>query len=391
MTSSNFRRVFLTASIHFELDQRSPQKVCYFYLSMNEKQYSVLGVMSGTSLDGIDLAHCVFSVSESNNWSYTIEVAETVAYPPSWKTKLQDAVHFSKGRLQTLNTDYTNYLGGIISSFMERKHLKNLDAICTHGHTILHRPDKGITLQIGNLPVLAALVNEKIVCDFRVQDVLLGGQGAPLVPIGDRLLFGNYDYCFNLGGFANCSFEDNDVRIAFDICPVNIVLNRYAEMLGLPYDDGGKIAASGELDTTLLTALNQLPFYDQAAPKSLGLEWVQAYVFPLMDASLISVESKLRTFTEHIAIQLSRQFKEGNRVLVTGGGAYNLYLLERVRRYKDVELVVPASTLVEFKEALIFGLLGILKLREEVNCLASVTGAEKDHSSGVIYSNGVYP
>lgn len=343
--------------------------------------------MSGTSLDGIDLAHCVFSVSEEHNWSYTIEVAETIAYPTSWKTRLQEAVHFSKGRLQTLNTEYTNFLGEVISTFIVKNSLENLDAVCSHGHTILHRPDKGITLQIGNLPQLAELVGENIVCDFRIQDVELGGQGAPLVPIGDRLLFGNYDYCLNLGGFANCSFENDGKRIAYDICPVNIVLNRYAELLGLPYDNGGQIAASGQLDKELLDTLNELSFYNQAPPKSLGLEWVQRHIFPLLDASKISEANKLRTFTEHIAMQLAHQFAEGSRVLVTGGGAYNSYLLERVRGYKEVQLVVPDTILVEFKEALVFGLLGLLKLREEVNCLASVTGARMDHSSGVVYSN----
>lgn len=349
----------------------------------------MLGVMSGTSLDGIDLAHCVFSISEENNWNYTIEVAETISYPASWKIRLQEAVHFSEGRLQTLNTEYTYYLGEVISAFMKKYHLENLDAICSHGHTILHRPDKGVTLQIGNLPELADLVGERIVCDFRMQDVVLGGQGAPLVPIGDQLLFGNYDYCLNLGGFANCSFENDGKRIAYDICPVNIVLNRFAELLGIPYDDGGKIAASGTLDETLLATLNELSFYNQVPPKSLGLEWVQQHIFPVVDASTISVESKLRTFTEHIAIQLAHQFKEGSQVLVTGGGAYNSYLLERVRGYKEVQLVVPDIILVEFKEALVFGLLGLLKLRDEVNCLASVTGASRDHSSGVIYARKV--
>jgi len=354
---------------------------------MNKKKYSVLGVMSGTSLDGIDLAHCVFSISEENNWSYSIEVAKTVDYAPSWKTRLREAVHFSEGRLEALNNEYTYYLAAVISGFIEKNGLENLDVICSHGHTILHRPDKGITLQIGNLPELGTLLKRPVVCDFRVQDVALGGQGAPLVPIGDRLLFGSYDYCLNLGGFANCSFENDGKRIAYDICPVNIVLNRYAELLGLPYDDGGKIAASGQLDDTLLDALNQLPFYDQAPPKSLGLEWVQRHIFPLLDASKISEANKLRTFTEHIAIQLAHQFTEGSRILVTGGGAYNTYLLERVRGYKELELVVPETTLVEFKEALVFGLLGLLKLRDEVNCLASVTGAHIDHSSGVIYSS----
>lgn len=343
--------------------------------------------MSGTSLDGIDLAHCVFNVSEENEWSYSIKIAETIAYPTSWKTRLQEAVHFSEGRLQTLNMEYTSFLGEVICIFKEKNSLKNLDAICSHGHTILHRPDKGITLQIGNLQQLAELVNERVVCNFRIQDVALGGQGAPLVPIGDRLLFGNYDYCLNLGGFANCSFENDGLRIAYDICPVNIVLNRYAELLGLPYDDGGQIAASGLLDKELLNTLNELSFYNQPPPKSLGLEWVQRHIFPLLDASTISEASKLRTFTEHIAMQLAHQFKAGSCVLVTGGGAYNSYLLERVRHYKQVQLAVPNTILVEFKEALVFGLLGLLKLREEVNCLASVTGAQMDHSSGVVYSN----
>jgi anhydro-N-acetylmuramic acid kinase len=352
---------------------------------MNKKQYKVLGVMSGTSLDGIDLAHCIFSISEENVWSYTLGVAETLAYPESWKTILQEAVYFSDGRLQTLNNEYTYYLGEVISAFIEKNELVDLDAICSHGHTILHRPDAGVTLQIGNLPLLGELINQRIVCDFRVQDVAMGGQGAPLVPIGDQLLFGNYDYCLNLGGFANCSFENDRKRIAYDICPVNIVLNRFAELLGLPYDDGGKIAASGTLDETLLATLNELSFYNQAPPKSLGLEWVQQHIFPVLDASTISVESKLRTFTEHIAMQLARQFKEGSQVLITGGGAYNSYLLERVESYKKIVLVVPDANLVEFKEALVFGLLGLLKLREEVNCLASVTGASRDHSSGVIY------
>ncbi|MBL4663085.1 MAG: anhydro-N-acetylmuramic acid kinase [Flavobacteriaceae bacterium] len=352
---------------------------------MNRKQYMVLGVMSGTSLDGIDLAHCIISYSEENTWGYTIEVAETVPYSSFWKNQLQEAVSFSEDRLKILDMEYTHYLGGVISNFIKKYDIENLDAICSHGHTILHRPDKGITLQIGNLPQLAELVNGLVVCDFRVQDVAMGGQGAPLVPIGDRLLFEGYDYCLNLGGFANCSFESNEGRIAYDICPVNVVLNHFAELLGFPYDDGGKMAADGQLDTELFNSLNVVPFYAQTHPKSLGLEWVQQHIFPLMKASSISVEDKLHTFTEHVAKQLARQFKDGSQVLVTGGGAYNAYLLERVRSYKNVNLVVPNSILVEFKEALVFALLGVLKLRNEVNCLASVTGASKDHSSGVIY------
>ena len=180
-----------------------------------------------------------------------------------------------------------------------------------------HRPEKGITLQIGNLPHIATLIKQIVICDFRVQDVAMGGQGAPLVPIGDRLLFGEYDYCLNLGGFANCSFEKEDQRIAYDICPVNIVLNNYAEKLGVPFDEGGQLAAGGSLDSWLLEQLNGLSFYKQAPPKSLGLEWVQQEIFPLLIASKNSPDNILHTFTEHIAMQLSKQFDSGSSILVT--------------------------------------------------------------------------
>lgn len=342
--------------------------------------------MSGTSLDGIDLAECFFSVSEEQQWSFKIGIAETIPYPREWKTRLREAIHFSEGRLHSLNEQYTHFLGGLIATFIRQHQLEDLDAVCSHGHTILHRPDKGVTLQIGNLPQIAGIAGQTVVCDFRTQDVALGGQGAPLVPIGDRLLFGNYDYCLNLGGFANCSFEKGQKRIAYDICPVNIVLNHYAEQLGYPFDEGGRIAASGVLDSGPLDTLNALSFYSEPPPKSLGLEWVQQHIFPLLKAANISEENKLRTYTEHVAQQLATQFQNGSSVLVTGGGAYNTYLLDRLRHFSGVKLVVPDTTLLEFKEALVFGLLGVLKLRNTVNCLASVTGARKDHCGGIVYS-----
>ena len=341
--------------------------------------------MSGTSLDGTDLAECFFSVSDDQQWSFKIGIAETIPYPQEWRSRLREAIHFSEGRLHSLNEQYTLYLGGIIASFIQQHHLEDLDAVCSHGHTILHRPDKGVTLQIGNLPQISGIAGQTVVCDFRTQDVALGGQGAPLVPIGDQLLFGNYDYCLNLGGFANCSFDKGQKRIAYDICPVNIVLNHYAEQLGYPFDEGGLMAASGDLDSGLLDALNSLSFYSNAPPKSLGLEWVQQHIFPLLRASKISEENKLHTYTEHVAQQLAAQFKKGSSVLVTGGGAYNSYLLERVQHQKELDLIVPDAGLLEFKEAVVFGLLGVLRLRNEVNCLSGVTGAQRDHSSGLIY------
>lgn len=357
---------------------------------MLKDTYSVLGVMSGTSLDGIDIAECYF-FSELNSagkkqWRYNIGVAETIPYPDSWKRILQDAIHFSEGRLKTLNNEYTVFLGSVISEFLGKHAIKNLDAVCSHGHTILHQPSKGVTLQIGNLPALAEMVKSTIVCDFRVQDVALGGQGAPLVPIGDRLLFSEYDYCLNLGGFANCSYEWDSKRVAYDICPVNIVMNALSEPLGSPYDAEGEIARSGKVDSHLLKQLNALEYYSLSPPKSLGLEWVQEKVMPILKHSQVSVADQLATFSAHVAQQLANQFDKESTVLITGGGAYNSYLLEQISAIKDLSLVVPDSILVEFKEALVFALLGVLRLRNEVNTLGSVTGASKDHSAGVIFT-----
>lgn len=339
--------------------------------------------MSGTSLDGIDLVEIHFGYSEK--WTYRIGASETVSYSSVWKQELQRAISFSEAKLNQLNEDYTDYLSEVISAFITKHRIANIDAVCSHGHTILHEPDKGITLQIGNLPKLASLIHQKVVCDFRVQDVELGGQGAPLVPIGDQLLFADYDYCLNLGGFANCSFDQDGKRIAYDICPVNIVLNIYAEKLGFAYDDKGRLAASGMVDQLLLKRLNGLGYYLESPPKSLGLEWVKEIIFPILDMFESSSEDFLATFTEHIAIQIAKQFQKGSSVLVSGGGTYNDYLLERIRFYRNVELVIPSEEIIEYKEAMVFGLLGVLKLRDEVNCLASVTGAREDHSGGNIF------
>jgi anhydro-N-acetylmuramic acid kinase len=341
--------------------------------------------MSGTSLDGIDLGLFQFMLSDLGAWNFEIIVAETTPYTHSWKNRLKAAVAFSDTDLRCLNSEYTRHLSEVILTFITNNNIENLDAVCSHGHTILHQPSRGFTLQIGNLPELAALIKQTVICDFRVQDVALGGQGAPLVPIGDRLLFGQYDYCLNLGGFANVSSELNGKRIAYDICPVNIVLNRYAEKLGEPFDTGGRFAAKGKVNSELLKKLEAIPFYSQTPPKSLGLEWVIEQFFPILEASGLSNIDILSTVSEHIAIQIAAQFQEGASVLITGGGAYNKYLIARIKAVKTIQLVLPLSNIIEFKEALIFGLLGVLRLRDEPNCLASVTGARKDHSSGFMY------
>lgn len=342
--------------------------------------------MSGTSLDGVDLAHIIFNVADGK-WMFDIRECETIPYSDDWFYRLKAAVDYSDAELLTLNTNYTRLLGAIIKDFVSKNKISGLDAVCSHGHTILHQPQNGVTLQIGNLPEIAAIAGQTIVCDFRIDDVKLGGQGAPLVPIGDRMLFPDYDYCLNLGGFSNISFEQDHDRIAFDISPVNTVLNFYADLLGFDYDDKGEIARSGQIDLDLLTALNALSFYQKPWPKSLGLEFVKQTILPLIDGFDIPIENILRTFTEHVAIQIAAALPTKNgKLLITGGGAYNQFLIARIQDVlPETTIVIPGKKILEFKEALIFALLGILKLRNEINVLASVTGATHDHSGGVIW------
>ena len=353
---------------------------------MIKENYHVIGVMSGTSLDGVDLAAIEFNL-KNQKWSYKITKSETVSYSPKWMSQLKEAVNYSESELLQLNENYTDLLGELIKSFIEINEISNLDAVCSHGHTILHQPQNGFTLQIGNLPKIAKIINEKVVCDFRVQDVQLGGQGAPLVPIGDRILFSEYDFCLNLGGFSNVSFEENRNRVAFDISPVNTVLNFYANKLGLDYDDKGKIARSGKVNSDLLNELNALDYYKKSFPKSLGFEFVKEVVLPLIEKHSIKAEDKMHTFTEHIAVQTNLALAEKNgKMLITGGGAYNDFLIERMQFHlPKIEIFIPENKTLEFKEALIFALLGVLKLRNEINVLSSVTGAKSDHSSGIIY------
>ena len=353
---------------------------------MIKENYNVVGVMSGTSLDGVDLAHIIFIV-KNNKWEFQILQCETISYTSEWFSKLKTAVGFSDPELQKLNEDYTLLLTEIISNFIKKHQIENLDAVCSHGHTILHQPQNGFTLQIGNLPEIAKYTNQKVVCDFRVQDVAFGGQGAPLVPIGDKILFSEYNYCLNLGGFSNVSFEENHDRIAFDISPVNTVLNFYANQFGFDFDDKGIISKSGNINFDLLEELNALEYYKKSYPKSLGFEFVKDSVLPLTENFNIPTEDKMHTFTEHIALQiaLSLPVKNG-KILATGGGTYNNFLIERMQFHlPDIKIIIPDKKLLEFKEALIFGLLGVLKLRNEINVLKSVTGAKINHSSGKIF------
>ncbi len=350
----------------------------------------VIGVMSGTSLDGIDVAEITFSATK--NWHFELGVCKTYGYSQFWEDRLRSAPSLSSKELEELNKAYTVYLASVINEFIIENHITEIDAVCSHGHTILHQPHNGFTLQIGNLPELAILLQKKVVCDFRIADVAHGGQGAPLVPIGDQLLFANYNYCINFGGFANISFEKTGKMIAYDICPVNVVLNAYALKLGKAYDAEGSFAKTGKIHEALLKALNELSFYKMLPPKSLGIEWVNAVVFPLIESYKLSPQDVLRTFTAHIAQCVGKSLETPSngseiKVLITGGGVYNTFLVNEIKKYTTASIILPNSKLIEYKEALIFGLLGVLKLKGKVNVLASVTGAKRDHSSGKIFES----
>lgn len=355
------------------------------------KSYRVIGLMSGTSLDGLDIAYCAFSF-DKGKWKYSIKCAETIKYSKDWHEKLKEAYQYSGEKLMQTHSEYGELLGNKVADFIKKHTIKEIDFVSAHGHTVFHNPELGYTFQLANGAGIAAACGIKVVCDFRTLDVALKGQGAPLVPIGDRLLFPEYDFCLNLGGYSNISFESGGKRIAFDVCPVNTALNYLAESKGKDYDKGGAMAKSGKINSELLSKLNALEYYQKNKPKSLGREWFSGCFLPVINSYSISVEDKLATVTEHIAIQTSRIIAEARKkgkVLITGGGAHNSFLVLKMREKLPAhQLVIPSKELIDFKEALVFAFLGVLKMEQKINTLSSVTGASKDSSGGVIFIPG---
>ncbi|MFH1119606.1 MAG: anhydro-N-acetylmuramic acid kinase [Bacteroidota bacterium] len=349
------------------------------------KVVEAIGIMSGTSLDGLDMAWCRFE-NDNRRWDFRILKAKTIPYPAFWQEKLATLYSADALTLAVANTDYGHWIGKECRKFIQGgRHLPLL--IASHGHTIFHRPDKKMTLQIGSGAAIAAETGITTICDFRSLDVALGGNGAPLVPIGDDLIFGNYSACVNLGGFANLSWKKEGRRLAWDICPANFILNREAAKMGLAMDTSGMNARNGTLDQSLLDKLNELPFYRQPGPKSLGREWTETHVLPLIEASALPAESVLRTFTEHIAVQVSNALSlaDEGEALFTGGGAHNTFLMERIEALNSLKIVVPDKETVDFKEALIFALLGVLRFLGDDNCLSEVTGASRNSCGGAVY------
>ena len=344
-----------------------------------------IGLMSGSSLDGLDIALVKFE-KEGEHYDFQILAAETLPYPDLWKTQLSEAFHKQPEELTQLDKDYGRYLGEQVLAFA-KKHNAQPDFVASHGHTIFHKPEQHYTLQIGDGQELAMACGFTVINDFRSEDVSKGGQGAPLVPIGDKLLFSDYEICLNIGGIANVSYDENGQRIAYDLCIANQALNYLAQMKGLDYDRDGQLARSGNVDMDLLKRLNKHPFYGQLPPKSLGREFFEANQKDLLKE--LPVEDLLATITEHTALQIALGVSHlpKGKILVTGGGAHNQFLMERLQARTSHEVVIPEKTIIDYKEALVFAFLGLLRLEGKTNVLASVTGAESDSCSGRIWRN----
>ena len=348
------------------------------------QSYISIGVMSGTSLDGLDLVACRFTFDQS--WNYEIIKTLTIPYSHKWATKLSTAAELNALDFAFLNNDFGKFIGKQVAEFCTDLPQKP-DLVSSHGHTVFHQPQKKLTVQIGSGASIAAYSGLKTACDFRTLDVALKGQGAPLVPIGDELLFSDYDFCLNLGGIANVSFREDGERRAFDICPANMAFNQFIKELGYEYDLDGNYGRTGQVQDELLRLLNDLEFYQQMGPKSLGREWFEEEFLPLINSFQLSQVDALRTLYEHVSDQLSLavdQYPKG-RMLITGGGAHNVFLIELFSEKTKHKTIVPSSQIIDFKEAIIFAFLGGLRLREESNCLKSVTGTDHNHSGGVIY------
>lgn len=349
----------------------------------------MVGCMSGTSLDGLDLALCDFFY-QNHQWSYQLNRAETIAYPEEWLVALRSAPQATSTELLRLHRAYGTYCGERAQHFMGAQ-FNSVDAISTHGHTVFHDPASQFNFQLGCGLAMSLSSGKTVIGDFRTLDILMHGQGAPLVPVGDRYLFKEYRACVNLGGFSNWSFADADgVQKAWDICPVNIILNEWAQKKGLPFDRDGMLAASGTVDSELLNVLEALPFYELQGPKSLGKEWIDSELEPAIHPFRhLAPETILRTLCEHMALRMAKSFEliPPGKILFTGGGARNNFLIDRIRHHCIHPIELPSAETIDFKEAVVFAFLGVLKLNGVHNVWSSVTGSARDSCSGIVFES----
>lgn len=341
--------------------------------------------MSGTSLDGLDISFCNYTHSNSG-WNFEILACDCIQYDNRIKKQLLSAYTASGRQLAEIDHEFGRYIGHQVNDFIF-KHNISPELIGSHGHTIFHDPSKRYTLQIGSGAQIAAETGMCTITDFRSGDVALGGQGAPLVPAGDKYLFQEYDACLNLGGFANISFSKDGVLTAYDICPVNFVLNNLAQKVSLPFDRDGELASRGRFLSDMYVALEGINQYLSKKKPSLSHEWVEENIFPVISLDC-SIQDILHTYTLHVAERIRTELNqlEIKNVLITGGGVRNTYLLNKISEGCTKKIIVPEEQIIDFKEAVIFGFLGLLRFRNEINIFSSVTHARKDSVGGCIYN-----
>lgn len=340
--------------------------------------YRAVGVMSGSSLDGLDVVLCDFQIDQS--WSFEIVAANTYPFPANLNDDLKECRSFNDGQIKNIDLALGDWIGSRVLDLISEH--DEPDLVASHGHTVFHQPHLGYTLQIGNGERIARTTGIKTVSNFRSLDVSLGGQGAPLVPAGEKYLFPQYDACVNLGGIANITLLA-DPLAAYDIAPCNQILNFYSKKLGKPFDNEGIMAQSGRFLNEWHDQLKEIEYFNLKPPKSLSNEWVQN---TFLDNSPEGEPSDyLFTFCEFLSDQIAMSLSQLQTVLITGGGTHNSYLIDRIRSKTDAQIVIPEQVIVDFKEALIFAFLGVLKLRNEVNVFSSVTGASRDSVSGEIH------
>lgn len=353
------------------------------------KAYEIIGLMSGTSMDGLDVAHVLFEKDQEGKYQYKLLGTQQFEFTSEIQDRLIQLNQLSSSSLFQLDVELGRFYAHCVNHFIIERSIDRtkINAIASHGQTIFHQPDKGYTVQIGNGETLAALTQIPVINDFRTKDIIFGGQGAPLVPIGDFDLFSKEAESFlNIGGFCNISFKMNGEIIAFDVCPGNLPINKLAQVKGLSFDKNGDLARTGELSFFLLDLLNELPFYEKTNPKSLGTEWLEEEFYPKLKFDK-DIESNLRTVVEHIAVQIASTLKNNaiSSVLISGGGAKNKFLIERIAHYYEGQLIIPDEEIIDFKEAIIFAYLGLLFLEGKPNNVPSVTGASKNVCGGVLH------
>ncbi len=359
--------------------------------------YNVIGLMSGSSLDGLDI--CFAQIEETRGkWTAQILNADCYAYEENWTQKLQHARQLSVPDFLKLHTEYGRYTGELVHRFIAANELQHkVHFVASHGHTILHEPDAHTSFQLGDGASIAAVLGLPVINDLRALDVALGGQGAPIVPIGDKLLFGDYDLLLNIGGIANISIRKEDNQyIGFDICVANQALNFLAQKMGKAYDEGGTIASSGKVLEEELAKLFNNDFLEKTAPKSLSNEGAMDMVKAFVDNEEYGLADRMNTIVQFIAEQICRSIIQNlpienlahRKLLATGGGAFNSYLMQVLSNKLatlDIELTIPEAQIVSYKEALVMALIGTLRWREETNTIASQTGASKDSVGGAFW------